>query len=119
MRISDWSSDVCSSDLTLDGGDGDDVIVVNAANTTVLGGAGSNTVSFGEAAGGVTINLLDGSGGDGSTFVNVHNVIGSGHGDIIIGGSTAGATLDGGGDDDTIVANAANTTVLEIGRAHV
>src|SRR3546814_7579114 len=100
MRISDWSSDVCSSDLviigssvagaTLDGNGGDDTIVVNASNTTVIGGAGSDTVSYANAAAAVTVNLQTGEGDGGAagdTYVDVENVIGTNYGDIIIGGS--------------------------------
>src|SRR3546814_2693214 len=86
---------------SLDGGGGNDTIVVNAANTTVIGGAGSDTVSYASAAAGVTVNLATGSGGNGDTYVGVENVVGSGYGDIIVGGASAGATLDGGDGDDT------------------
>src|SRR3546814_19496017 len=55
-----------------------------------------------------------GSGGDaeGDTYIAIENVIGSSYGDIIIGGSSANVTLDGGDGDDTIVVNASNTTVI-------
>src|SRR3546814_20418987 len=46
------------------------------------------------------------------TYCDIENVIGRQYGDVIIGSSVAGATLDGNGGDDTIVVNASNTTVI-------
>src|SRR3546814_8858730 len=51
MRISDWSSDVCSSDLTITDGDGD------PATTTL-------TITINGANDGVTINGLAVPGGE-------------------------------------------------------
>src|SRR3546814_16370463 len=59
MRISDWSSDVCSSDLienafagagndTLRGTAGDNVLGAGAGNDTITGGGGSDTIDAGE-----------------------------------------------------------------------
>src|SRR3546814_10166053 len=60
-------------------------------------------------------NLQTGAGAGGAagdTYVDIENVIGSQYGDVIIGSSVAGATLDGNGGDDTIVVNASNTPVI-------
>src|SRR3546814_7384795 len=56
MRISDWSSDVCSSDLqTVDAGAGDDVIhgLTTLTDADVInGGAGADTLTIGVAEAG-------------------------------------------------------------------
>jgi Ca2+-binding RTX toxin-like protein len=97
---------------TLDGSDGDDTIVLNADNTTVIGGAGTDTASYASASAGVTVNLGTGASSSGDAFIDIENVIGSAFGDTIVGGVTVGAILDGGSGNDTIVVNAASTTVM-------
>src|SRR3546814_495312 len=59
MRISDWSSDVCSSDLTLSGAAGDDVISGLAGDDTLIGNAGNDVLDGGSGA-----DRLDGGVGD-------------------------------------------------------
>src|SRR3546814_14919744 len=69
-----------SAKVTLDGGDGDDTIVVNASNTTVIGGGGSDTVSYAHATAAVTVHPQTGQGDGGAaceTSVHAENVIGS------------------------------------------
>src|SRR3546814_15285042 len=58
MRISDWSSDVCSSDL-LYGGDGDDLLYGGEDNDFLYGGDGDDTLIGGDGD-----NLLIGGAGD-------------------------------------------------------
>src|SRR3546814_1974402 len=65
MRISDWSSDVCSSDLNANGldvimgGDGSDVILVGVDATEVFAGEGNDFI-----LGGDDMDFLMGNEGD-------------------------------------------------------
>lgn len=90
------------------------------ANANVIdGGAGTDTVTFATAAAGVTVDLSAGTAtGDGSdTLINIENVIGSSHNDVITGnsgnnvldGGAGNDTLDGGGGTDTVTFNASAT----------
>jgi Ca2+-binding RTX toxin-like protein len=96
---------------TLDGDNGDDTLVVRAGSTMVIGGAGTDTVSYASSGAGVAVNLTTNTGGSGDTYSDIENVIGSAFGDTIVGGSVAG-TLNGGGGNDTITATVAGTTVI-------
>src|SRR3546814_7136429 len=81
MRISDWSSDVCSSDLYLDGGDRNDFDRGGSAGDSLSGGGGNDTL--GGAGGDDT--LIGGGGSD--TFVALHGALdplGSGAAQITI-----------------------------------
>src|SRR3546814_6665607 len=49
MRISDWSSDVCSSDLLLLGGDGSDTLSAGDGRTILIGGNGVDLLNGGAA----------------------------------------------------------------------
>src|SRR3546814_20071736 len=71
MRISDWSSDVCSSDLDL------------AGNDIIIGGDGADT-----------INLAN----DGDTDVLVYNAL-SEAGDVVTGFDTDAPVIGGSGGD--------------------
>src|SRR3546814_13633633 len=82
MRISDWSSDVCSSDLaiqavggadslyggqgddTLSGGDGGDMLAGNRGNDLLVGGLGSDTFWMGVPDGADTVAAFDFAAGD-------------------------------------------------------
>src|SRR3546814_11938118 len=46
MRISDWSSDVCSSDLLLQGGQGQDTLAGGQGDDLLLGGQGGDAFVF-------------------------------------------------------------------------
>ncbi len=101
------------SGARLDGGAGDDIIIIiNGTNTTVVGGSGSDTVSYANAAAGVAINLMTGAGGSGDSYSGIENVIGSAYNDTITGGTATGTVLDGGAGNDTIVVRRNNTTVI-------
>src|SRR3546814_6482453 len=50
MRISDWSSDVCSSDLALWGNNGADSILGQAGDDAIYGNQGDDTVDGGDGA---------------------------------------------------------------------
>lgn len=97
---------------TLDGGDGDDAISVGAANTIVIGGNGSDTVSYTSAATGVTVDLVNGTSSNGDTLSGIEHAVGSSFADSIIGSAATGTTLNGGDGHDTITVNASSTTVI-------
>src|SRR3546814_8184668 len=96
MRISDWSSDVCSSDLTTSGVIGitvdgsTDVLAGTAGNDAIVGDgsaqeiedlAGNDIIIGGDGAD--TINLAN----DGDTDVLVYNAL-SEAGDVVTGFDT-------------------------------
>src|SRR3546814_13870202 len=110
MRISDWSSDVCSSDLSIGGGGGAAVAVdadglvrepiVEQANAapaprTMLRSFAAASVPQGARSGGavdVTIGAAIHTTGDQAHGVLVQSVAGGG----ALGGSAAGALAGGG-----------------------
>src|SRR3546814_11118073 len=62
MRISDWSSDVCSSDLVV-GGNGDDVLRGGVGNDALNGGSGNDIYVFSQGFGQDTIENFDDAAG--------------------------------------------------------
>src|SRR3546814_5855070 len=80
MRISDWSSDVCSSDLVLNAGGS----VTNQTHTAITGGNGGN--------GGLGKDVAGGLGGDGGTGI----LLSAGGSVTNQGGITGGAGGTGG-----------------------
>src|SRR3546814_1634548 len=120
MRISDWSSDVCSSDLLV-GGSGQ-------GNDALDGGAGNDTVVYSSATQSITVNLDTGVAfGDpaigNDTLDNIENVVGgqgsdnitgNGEDNILVGGE-GGDTLTGGGGDDVLIGGAGNDTAVLTG----
>src|SRR3546814_6417887 len=101
MRISDWSSDVCSSDLTLAGLAGDDIYHIYGTSNRVVEGAaaGTDTVKTW-----MSYQLPD----------NIENLTVTGSGrqasgnglDNIISGGNGRQTLDGGPGDDVLIGKA-------------
>src|SRR3546814_3979478 len=121
MRISDWSSDVCSSDLdTVESSVNYDLRVAGAVGTHVAGGEVENLILTGTALSGTgndlankitgndATNHLDGRGGN-------DTILGGGGADIIDGGDGDDSLVGGGGSDiidgeggsDTLVGGAA------------
>src|SRR3546814_20935983 len=104
MRISDWSSDVCSSDLGGDGvlGGTDDVKtdetltvdgnLVTGGSLNVTGGAGDDAIR-----GGAKADVLNGGAGD----------------DILLGG--AGDDTINGGDGDEVIFGGAGADIMHGG----
>jgi Ca2+-binding RTX toxin-like protein len=83
-----------------------DVLMGNANANTLDGGAGTDTVSYANATGGVTVTLTatggsaTGAGGS-DTLASIENVTGSGFTDTLIG--NAGANMiDGGAGNDNL-----------------
>ena len=107
------------------GGAGDDILAGGEGLDRLDGGAGRDSVSFSASAQGITVSLLDGTGGDGDTLISIEGVIGSDHADDITGDNGenqleggAGAdillgldghdTLHGGGGNDTLLGGNGN-----------
>jgi len=86
---------------TIFGGDGNDSIDGGAGDDWVDGGAGRDTVSFEQATGGVTVNLLTGTatGQGNDTLLNIEAVHGSYYGDHITMSNSAGYALGRAGND--------------------
>ena len=97
-----------AGDDTLDGGAGDDTLTGGAGADRLDGGAGTDdTASYAASAAGVSVDLSDNNnnaGGDaeGDTLINIENLIGSGHNDVLVGDAKAN-TLTGGAGSDTFV----------------
>ncbi len=114
----------------ISGGDDDDLLIGGAGNDTLLGdagndtlrpgtgldaidgGAGVNTLDYSDALGGIFLLLESGTTGGaafGDTFINIQNLIGSAHNDVITARSSgAGGIIDGGAGDDTLMAGMAD-----------
>lgn len=119
---------------TIDGEGGNDTISPGNGNDDAIGGAGTDTLDFSAAAGGYTVNLVNGVSGrtgdstDTDTVETVENVIGTPVADTLIGddaanvinggngknqieGRGASDTLTGGGGIDTILGGDAADTI--------
>lgn len=111
LGTGDAAGDVITSSISrVIGSAGDDIFVAagGAAPTTMDGGAGSNTVSYQTASGGVTATLLASGGlaaagaAVGNVYLHMQNLTGSGFADRLQGDSGANH-LSGGGGDDTLI----------------
>ncbi|MFA6789572.1 MAG: calcium-binding protein, partial [Arcobacteraceae bacterium] len=108
-----------SKNNTLIGGTGNDTLSGGAGTNYLDGGLGINTVNYSSASSSVTVDLskntvqevyLEGATTVKDTLINIQNVIGSIHKDIITGNS-ASNSLFGGLGDDTLVGSAGNDTL--------
>src|SRR3546814_20444254 len=113
MRISDWSSDVCSSDLdTLtgdtgsnvrNGGNGNDTLIGGAGADALIGGSGIDTADYSGSPSSVIVDLVAGTGlgGDaqGDTLSGIENLIGSDYDDDLTGDANDNVILGDGGND--------------------
>ncbi len=88
---------------TITGNDQDNLFRPGAGDDAIDGGDGTDTVSFSEAAGAVTLDLrsLSGTGGEatGDTYTSIERFLGSRFGDSFIGGAASHAFLGGDGLD--------------------
>ena len=91
------------ADNQIFGNGGNDLIIGGGGNDYINGGDGTDTVSFANAASAVTVDLSANTAiGDGNTvLINIENVIGSSHDDIITGDSSNSNVLMGGAGSDT------------------
>ncbi|GKX61237.1 calcium-binding protein [Leminorella grimontii] len=93
-----------ANDNVLRGGAGDDRLSGGGGNNTLDGGSGVNTASYADARGGVSVDLSanaasdNGLGGQ-DTLLNIQNIIGSAHDDVLIGDGADNHIQGGGGDD--------------------
>ncbi len=81
---------------------GNDLLEGGLGDDTVDGGAGTDTASYANASGGVTVNLGAGtsSGADGSDIlVSIENAVGGAFNDVLSGNSGANDLGGGGGHD--------------------
>ena len=123
-------SDTLTNIQNVTGSSHDDIIISNSSDNIVDGGGGNDTVSYLYASSAVTVDLSAGTAtGDGNdTLINIHNVIGSSHNDVITGdgndniiaGGAGNDSIDGGGGTNTIDYNydpAGVTVDLSMGTA--
>ncbi|MEW6550984.1 MAG: hypothetical protein AB1389_02545 [Campylobacterota bacterium] len=108
-----------SKNNTLTGGAGADTLSGGAGTNYLDGGSGVNTVDYSDASNEVTVDLSKsgiqevytvGATTVKDVLVNIQNVIGSNHKDIITGNS-ASNSLYGGLGNDTIVGSSGNDTL--------
>ncbi len=94
------------------GGDGDDTLRGGAGNDTLEGGAGADEIdggsgydiaSYESSAAGVLVDLASGTGAggdaEGDSLVDIIDIIGSDHGDRLIGDTQSNFFYGGAGDD--------------------
>ncbi|MHC2296375.1 M10 family metallopeptidase [Rhizobium mongolense] len=88
---------------SLDGGAGNDWLSGGGGADQLVGGSGVDTASYGTAAAGVKVSLLNSSGntGDavGDTYSSIENLAGSTFADTLYGNAGANRLNGGGGDD--------------------
>jgi Ca2+-binding RTX toxin-like protein len=105
----------------IEGGSGDDILTGGASQSVFMGrggnntinGSGSDTVGYGDALAGVSVNLTTGTATHDSatdTISGVMGVMGSDFNDTIEGTTGAG-WLEGGAGNDTFIQNGGNFTV--------
>jgi len=105
-----------SNDDTLIGNAGANVLEGGAGADKLDGGAGIDTASYENSSAGVTVDLGDNTknaGGDaaGDTLINIENLLGSSHADVLIGNG-GNNRLDGGAGDDILQACCGNDTLI-------
>jgi Ca2+-binding RTX toxin-like protein len=88
---------------TLRGERGDDLLAGGAGDDLHDGGRDTDTVDFSEAIGGVTVDLVSGTGtdetGGADTYADVENVTGSAYADSLFGDENDNVLVGGAGDD--------------------
>lgn len=100
-----------AADNALSGIGGNDILVGGAGVDTLDGGHGTDAVDYSTSDAGVIVDLSGGpgSGGhaEGDQLIDIEAVIGSHHGDRLLG-SVAANVLQGGGGNDTLIGGAAD-----------
>ena len=87
------------------GGAGNDTLVGGGGARSLDGGAGSDTVSYAERAGPVTVDLANGIAPDGDVLVSIENVEGTAGDDIFYGNGDINVFTGGLGNDTYFVQN--------------
>ena len=92
-----------AGDDQIDGGDNIDYIEGGAGSDVINGGAGIDTAGYASSATGVQVSLAlgIGTGGDvdGDILVNIENLLGSSHDDVLIGDTGNNGFWGGAGND--------------------
>ncbi|GKX61236.1 beta strand repeat-containing protein [Leminorella grimontii] len=102
-------------DNHLQGGAGNDVLRGGGGNNVLDGGSGINTLNYDTSASGVSVDLSlgvasDNGLGGSDRILNIQNVVGSSHNDLLIGDAADNA-LYGGGGDDTLMGMGGNNVL--------
>ena len=109
-----------AGDDMLDGGAGDDTLVGQGGADRLSGGPGSDTAAYNLSYAGVSVNLHEGTarGGDaeGDTLVDIENLAGSNHADVLTGDAGENRLEGGRGDDLLIGRDGADVLVGGPGR---
>jgi len=103
------------SPTVLEGGALNDVLISGSAADILDGGSGADTLSYENAASGITVSLSLTAGGttvasDGDQISNFENLTGSGFGDHLTGNDDAN-TINGLAGNDTLTGNGGNDTL--------
>lgn len=102
------------NNVNVTAGSGDDTIFAGQQNGHYDGGAGNNTVNYSKLDESLTIDLNSGtttSEHTNQTLTNIQNVVGSDHGDTLIGHQTENNQLIGGAGNDTIMSGGGNNVI--------
>ncbi|WP_252271335.1 retention module-containing protein [Pseudomonas subflava] len=89
---------------TLNGGSGNDILAGGAGNDTLIGGVGVDTATYVDATAGVTVSLSVGGaqntvGAGNDTLSQLENLIGSNFADVLTGDGGSNLLAGGGGND--------------------
>ncbi|MFO0013051.1 MAG: DUF4347 domain-containing protein, partial [Planctomycetota bacterium] len=116
------------TEISVNGGGGDDLIYASSGNDNLIGGSGIDTVSYENATSAVTLNLSTtsaqstvGSGSD--QLQQFENLIGSAFNDTLIGDSSDNVIRGAGGNDsltgsagnDTFTVDSGTDTITDLG----
>lgn len=84
---------------TLNGGAGNDLLSGGDGADLLIGGSGIDTADYSVAASGMTVGLLDAAASDGDKLLEIENLIGSSHDDVLTGSNDSNVIEGGLGND--------------------
>jgi Ca2+-binding RTX toxin-like protein len=103
----------------IDAGAGNDLVNGRGGGDSLIGGSGTDTLSYLGSSTGVTVNLATGaaSGGwaTGDSFSGFENIAGSHSNDVLTGNSGANELIGRGGDDSLLGGDSADRLIGEVG----